>query len=84
MTDIDASTAALAHLGGRLVALVDASQRLGHKSYAMTAHYAHDVSDPAVALVLAVARGKSDEGDVALADWLAHNGLDLATPEFPA
>ena len=71
----------LADLGSRFVALVVASQRLGHKTHAMTAHYAH-AQDEAAALVAAVARGKSLESAGALRAWLDANGMDV--PELIA
>lgn len=79
MSDIPADVAALADLGSRFLGLVVASQRLGHESYSMTAHYAHG-SDAAGRLVTAVARGRSRAGEVALAEWLDDKGLE--TPSF--
>ena len=65
----------LADLGSRFIALVLASQRLGHETHAMTAHYIH-AQDEAAALVEAVARGRAVESALALRTWLDTNGMD--------
>lgn len=75
MSDEQRVQAALADLGSRVIALVISSQRLGHETHAMTAHYMHD-QDITGQLVLAVARGRSRESDKALRLWLDANGLD--------
>lgn len=79
MSDLDPSTAALADLGARVLALVVSSQRLGHETHAMTAHYLHD-QDVTGRLVIAVARGRARNSDAALVEWLDSKGLDI--PDF--
>ena len=83
MTTPHAQIEALADLGARLVGLVDAAQRLGHASYAMTAHYGHP-QDPAAEIVCAVARGDTAEGRAALDRWLSEKGFSLQPPDIPA
>lgn len=73
----DHTQAALADLGARLVALVNASRDLGHETYAMTAQYLHGL-DSTGELVAAVARGRSRDGDLALEAWMDEHGLERA------
>lgn len=82
MSDIDPRTEALADLGYRLINLVVASHRLGHKTLKMTAHYIHP-GDADALLVHAVARGETDGARGALAEWMsAHPGLAAVFPEY--
>jgi hypothetical protein len=72
----DRTQEALADLGARLLALVHASNRLGHETHKMTARYLHD-QDPAGELVKAVALGRSRDSDAALVAWLEANGFEV-------